>query len=198
MASFVRIKIEKAQLVSSFKMVMFRLLKKVSEALEEKDIPYMLSGSLAMSTYAVPRMTRDVDIVVNLKLADIEKFSEIFTEGFYIYKEGIAEEVKRGGMFNVIDFESGDKVDFIVRKNTEFHLNEFERRKRVHTFGFGVWVVSLEDLIISKLNWIQQIQSDTQMNDIRNLLENPGSDINYLKTWIKKLNLNTFNLLDNA
>ena len=118
---------------------MFELLKEISEALEERGIPYMLSGSLAMSTYAIPRMTRDIDIVINLKLADIEKFSEIFEDGFYIYEEGIAEEVKRRGMFNVIDNESGGKIDFIIRKNTEFHLNEFERRKKpilsVLTFG---------------------------------------------------------------
>lgn len=61
-------------------------------------------------------------------------------------------------MFNVIDFEGGEKIDFIVRKNTEFHVNEFERHQRVEALGFSVWVVSLEDLIISKLNWIQQIQ----------------------------------------
>ena len=175
---------------------MFKLLKKVSEALEANNISYMLSGSLAMSTYAVPRMTRDIDIVINLKLADVEKFSDIFNEGYYIYKEGIPEEINRRGMFNVIDFESGEKIDFIVRKNTEFHLNEFERRQQVAVFGFSVWVVSLEDLIISKLNWIQQIQSDTQMNDIRNLLENQDLNEEYLKMWIRKLNLNTFNLLD--
>ncbi len=68
---------------------MFKLLKKVSEALEEREISYMLSGSLAMSTYTVPRMTRDIDIVINLKLSDVEKFTEIFHEGYYLYKEGI-------------------------------------------------------------------------------------------------------------
>ncbi len=69
---------------------MFRLLKTVSEALEARNIPYMLSGSLAMSTYAVPRMTRDIDIVVNLQLRDVERFSEIFGEGFYIHKAGLS------------------------------------------------------------------------------------------------------------
>lgn len=177
---------------------MFRLLKTVSEALEARNIPYMLSGSLAMSTYAVPRMTRNIDIVVNLQLRDVEMFSEIFGEGFYIHKESISEEIKRRGMFNVIDFESGEKIDFIVRKNTEFHRNEFERRGKVNTFGFEVWVVSLEDLIISKLSWIQQIQSDTQLTDISNLLENPALDKQYVENWIEKLNLNTYNLLDNA
>ena len=102
---------------------MFKLLKKVSEALEEREISYMLSGSLAMNSYAVPRMTRDIDIVINLQQTDIEKFIEIFQEGFYLHKESIQEEVRRRGMFNIIDFEGGEKIDFIIRKNTEFHLN---------------------------------------------------------------------------
>jgi hypothetical protein len=98
-------------------------------------------------------------------------------------------------MFNVIDNNSGLKVDFIVRKNTEFHLNEFKRRERKRLFGFSPWVVSIEDLIISKLNWIQDLKSDTQINDIKNLLSVAGTDKNYISKWCKQLTLNTYNLL---
>ncbi len=68
------------------------LLKTVCTELEQKDIEYMLSGSLAMNVYTVPRMTRDIDIVINIKVSDIEKFKEIFKEGFYIYEEGPVPE----------------------------------------------------------------------------------------------------------
>lgn len=178
--------------------MILKLLEKVCKALEEQDIPYMISGSIAMNIYTVPRMTRDIDIVINLLLPDIDKFAAIFAEGFYIYKEGIKEEVMRRGMFNVIDFESGQKIDFIMRKYTPFHLNEFERKHRTNAYGFDVWIVSIEDLIISKLNWIQVLQSDTQMQDIENLLETESVDMLYVKKWCKALNLNTFNLLPNA
>ena len=98
-------------------------------------------------------------------------------------------------MFNVIDLESSQKVDFIIRKNTEFHINEFERRKKTDVYGFDVWIVSIEDLIISKLLWIQQLESDTQKRDIANLLENPSADKQYVKDWCKNLNLKTYNLI---
>ncbi len=178
--------------------MILKLLEKVCKSIEKQGIPYMLSGSLAMNTYTVPRMTRDIDIIIGLKSSEVDKFAEIFKEGFYIYKEGIRDEVKRRGMFNVIDYESGHKIDFIVRKNSEFHINEFERRKKTGAFGFDLWIVSIEDLIISKLQWIQDIQSDTQLNDIKNLLENPIVDKEYLTEWIKKLNLDTFNLIFDA
>ena len=105
--------------------MILKLLKQVTQSLNENKIPYMLSGSVAMNIYTIPRMTRDIDIVINLKLEDIEMFAKIFKDGFYLYKEGIETEIKRRGMFNVIDFDSGLKIDFIIRKNTNFHINEY-------------------------------------------------------------------------
>ena len=176
--------------------MLFKLLQKVTIALDARSIPYMLSGSVAMNVYTVPRMTRDIDIVINLQMPDVDKFAEIFKEGYYMHKEGLEEEIRRRGMFNVIDFDFGQKIDFMVRKNTEFHLAEFERRKRVEAFGFPVWIVSIKDLILSKLIWIQQIQSDTQMRDIKNLLQDSEVDQFYLSDWIKRMNLETFNLIN--
>lgn len=50
------------------------LLHRISQILEENGIPYMLSGSVALGLYTVARTTRDIDIVIDLKESDIEKF----------------------------------------------------------------------------------------------------------------------------
>ena len=42
------------------------ILKLVCNRLEDAQIPYMLTGSFAGNFYAVPRMTRDIDIVLEL------------------------------------------------------------------------------------------------------------------------------------
>lgn len=175
--------------------MILKLLEEVCNKLEGANIPYMLSGSLAMNVYTVPRMTRDIDIVIHLEFKDIDTFSDLFREGFYIYKEGIKSEIQREGMFNVINYESGEKIDFIIRKNTEFHINEFQRRKRTEAFGFKAWVVSIEDLIISKLKWIQDLESETQKRDISNLLNSTDVDRVYVDFWCEKLNLKTYNLI---
>ena len=44
-------------------------LQDLCSKLEGGGIGYMLTGSLAMSYYARPRMTRDIDIVVALEAA---------------------------------------------------------------------------------------------------------------------------------
>ncbi len=171
------------------------LLSFITSRLEKEDIEYMLSGSVAMSTYTIPRMTRDIDIVIELKEEEIDKFASIFEDRFYLYKEGIREQIIRRGMFNAIDNESGYKIDFIIRKNAPFNRKEFERKIRGVTFGLDVWIVSIEDLIISKLKWMQDSESQIQKEDISHLLENKSIDFKYLKNWIEQLGLKTFGLI---
>lgn len=171
------------------------LLKEIVTALDERDISYMLSGSLAMSAYTIPRMTRDIDIVIDLDIENIDSFLQIFSTNFYIHRPSIEEEIRRMGMFNVIDHRSGYKIDFVVKKNNLYRSTEFQRRKRTQVFGFETWLVSAEDLILSKLIWIQQLQSEKQIEDIKNLLENETIDLSYIKKWIEELDLETFGLI---
>jgi len=42
------------------------VLQDATERLERAGIQYMLTGSIALSYYAQPRMTRDIDLVVEL------------------------------------------------------------------------------------------------------------------------------------
>ncbi len=47
--------------------MILKLLKRITQSLEDKQIPYMLSGSIALNNYAIPRMTMDIDIIIALK-----------------------------------------------------------------------------------------------------------------------------------
>jgi hypothetical protein len=172
-----------------------KLLTRITKALDDAEIPFMVSGSMALIVYTVPRMTRDIDIVIELNRADIERFCAIFKEGYYIDPLTVQEEVERKGMFNVIDYETGYKVDFMVKKNNFYRETEFERRVRGIVMGCETWLVTLEDLVISKLVWIQELQSDRQISDIKNLLENPSIDMPYIRYWCAEMKLNTYNLL---
>ena len=176
-------------------MTLSQLLKEVTSSLDSRQIPYMVSGSMAMIAYTVARTTRDIDLVIELNLESVDEFCSLFKNHFYLHRPTIEEEVKRRGMFNLIDERSGMKIDFMVKKNSPYRKLEFERKKQVELFGNNVWVVSAEDLIISKLIWIQEIQSGRQMEDIKLLLENPEIDRNYINLWINDLGLTTFNLI---
>jgi hypothetical protein len=170
------------------------LYKEITAALDARNIPYMVSGSMAMLAYTVARTTRDIDIVIELSEKSLNSFYEIFKDQFYLHKPSVEEELHRKGMFNAIDNRSGLKIDFFVRKNSPFRKTEFERRTRQKLFGHEAWLVSIEDLILSKLIWIQEIQSDRQKEDVKSLLENKV-DRAYLDKWIHELKLNTFEIL---
>jgi hypothetical protein len=86
-------------------------------------------------------------------------------------------------------------VDVIVRKEDEYRLSEFERRCHVEFTGFKLWLVSKEDLILSKLIWAKGSHSELQLRDIKNLLVTKPDDA-YLKRWAEKLGV--LNLLEEA
>ncbi len=91
-------------------------------------------------------------------------------------------------MFNLIHLASVVKVDCIVRKSTPYRQLEFERRRRVAIQDFAIWLVSKEDLIISKLEWARPSRSALQLRDVRNLL-GTGYDTAYLDKWTRELGL---------
>ena len=74
-------------------MMIYELLKKVCMTLEKHRIPYMVSGSIALNIYTVPRMTRDIDIVVVLEKEGIDRSLSDFTPGFYHHRPSIVEEI---------------------------------------------------------------------------------------------------------
>ena len=170
------------------------LLEFITISLDEKGIPYMLSGGVALNAYSIPRLTRDIDVIIEMKDVNLDTFMSIFDESFYLNDQTIRTETRRKGMFNIIDKKSGYKIDFIVRKESEYRILEFKRKVRTNIFGIDAWIVTLEDLIISKIEWIQQLQSEKQIEDIKTLLLNPLLDKDYLVKWCDQLHLNTFDL----
>lgn len=175
--------------------MIIELLKRITNILEKNHFPYMVSGSHALNWYASPRITMDIDIVIELNTDNVEHFISLFHKGFYINKEIIIKETKSQGIFNIIDLDTSFKIDFIVKKNHEYRIIEFERRKRIKYEDFEMWIVTPEDLIISKLIWIQDYQSDKQIEDIKTLLKLNDLEMNYILDWCEKLELATFNLL---
>jgi hypothetical protein len=162
----------------------------VTERLEAAGIAYMVTGSMALNYYAVPRMTRDVDVVIELSVADVDRVCDLFGRDFYLERDVLRESVERRTTFNIIHTALVVKVDFVVRKDTEYRRTEFARRRRVSMAGHACFVVSPEDLIISKLEWAKDTRSETQLSDVRNLLRSvPDVDRSYIEQWCASLGL---------
>lgn len=162
----------------------------VTERLRRAGIPYMLTGSLAMSHYAVPRMTRDIDLVVELSGADADRVCDLFEADFYVDRDTVRRAVEARATFNMIHTALVVKVDVVVRKDTEYRRAEFARRRRLSVEGQEMFVVAPEDLIISKLDWARASRSAVQLADVRNLLDSVADlDRDYLHEWTARLGL---------
>jgi hypothetical protein len=95
-------------------------------------------------------------------------------------------------MFNMIHNALVVKVDCVVRKETEYHRQEFARRRAVFVADQEVFIVSPEDLILSKLDWAKESRSQMQLDDVRNLLGSvQGLDTVYLNRWADRWGLTT-------
>ena len=164
------------------------LLKDVVTRLEKANIEYMMTGSMALAFYSTPRMTRDIDIILQISYADVGKIVALFKEDFYIDENSVRQAVRDQSMFNIIHNESVLKVDFIIRKDEEYRIEEFLRKKKIDIEGSPVSIVSPEDLILSKLVWAKSSQSSLQLRDVKQMMLNIRKiDDEYLEKWSKML-----------
>lgn len=104
------------------------VLKSVTAQLEGAGIPYMVTGSMAANFYAVPRMTRDIDLVVELSERDVDRVTRLFQQEYYIDRDMVQRAVRDHAMFNMIHNALVVKVDCVVRKETR---NTGEKSLRV-------------------------------------------------------------------
>ena len=154
----------------------------VSRRLEKLGVAYMVTGSMAMNCYAEPRMTRDIDIVIDLVAEGIDALVTEFSGDYYVDAGAVAEAVTSSSMFNMIYLAESVKIDCIIRKPSEYRRVEFERRQTAEMGDVKTCIVSREDLILSKLVWARDSHSEMQLDDVANLMRD-GYDRDYVDKW---------------
>lgn len=164
------------------------VLRDCTERFERLGIAYMLTGSMAMVNYAMMRMTADIDIVIEVTGEDAEKIIAEFEPDYYVPRGRVKDATKRKFMFNLLHQEKLVKIDCVIRQDNEFQKTAFSNRKKVAFSDFDVWIISREDLILSKLNWAKDTHSEMQIRDAANILRN-GFDENYIKHWAQELGI---------
>jgi hypothetical protein len=155
----------------------------------------MLSGSVAMSTYTMPRFTRDFDFIVHLRKENATRLANYFKDGYYCDEDSIKDAIQNKGMFNIIEYKSYYKADFVILKDEPYRQEEFARRRQIDFLDMKIYIVSPEDLLLSKLIWIQELHSAQQIEDIKLLVQINDLDWPYMRHWIGELKLNTFGLI---
>jgi len=167
-------------------------LRRIVEALGEAGVPYMLAGSHASTFHGAPRTTLDIDLVIDPDPATLGRFlASLPPAEFYVSAAAARDALARRGAFNVVDLETGWKVDLIIRKDRAFSREEFARREATAVFGTPIFVATAEDTILAKLEWAKLGESERQLRDVAGVLavRGPGLDRVYLERWVAALGL---------
>ena len=129
-------------------------------------------------------------MVIELSERNVERVTHLFEQDYYVDQDMVQRAVRDQAMFNMIHNALVVKADCVVRKETEYRQAEFARRRAVSIAGQQVFIVSPEDLILSKLDWAKESRSQIQLNDVRNLLRSVQDlDTDYLTHWADRLGL---------
>jgi hypothetical protein len=169
------------------------VLRRITQALENAGIAYMLTGSFASAHYGVPRSTQDIDLVIEATAAQLRTFVQSLpADEYYADLDAALEAQRKESLFNVIDLATGWKIDLIFRKSRSFSREEFGRRLVVDLQGLGLFVATAEDVILAKLEWAKLGNSDRQIEDVAAILrlQSERLDRRYLERWIAELELN--------
>src|SRR5437763_13806458 len=96
------------------------IVRDISRRFEQAAIPYMLTGSMAMNYYAQPRMTRNIDVVIEIAPKDAHRMAGLFRSAYYVSEESICDALSHESYFKLIHQDSVLKVDCIIRQRSAF------------------------------------------------------------------------------
>jgi predicted nucleotidyltransferase len=162
------------------------VLLEILKFLQDKKIPHLLIGALAVGVWARPRTTLDIDLLIAVSPENFNTFSNTAPEaGFQVDRQWWDENpllrdrqvrLRRGSV----------SVD-LRRAEGSFEQHILRRKRRKRLGKHLVWVASPEDLILMKL----RVGRPRDFEDASALVVNCKKEIdfNYLSSQAGQLGL---------
>jgi hypothetical protein len=170
-------------------------IRPLTTCLEDMDVPYEISGSIASSIHGVPRSSIDADLLAALDAPRVGRLARILKDRYYLSEARMEDAVRRGASFNLIHLDTMLKVDVFVARSDRYENESLGRRVR-HSLGeepfrLEVFVASAEDIVLHKLRWFRKggEVSNQQWLDVAGVLKVQAGRLDraYMERWAKEL-----------
>ncbi|MCC6900703.1 MAG: hypothetical protein IT377_17110 [Polyangiaceae bacterium] len=131
-------------------------------------------------------------MVIAPVLGTLERFLKLLPDDeYYVSRDAALQAYSTESLFNVVDFATAWKIDFIIRKSRPFSREEFERRTTAKLGEAEISVATAEDVLVAKLEWAKLTESERQLEDAAGILriQGDGIDREYVEKWVRTLGL---------
>ncbi|HSM80799.1 MAG TPA: hypothetical protein VLS96_03890, partial [Nodosilinea sp.] len=151
-----------------------------------------VTGGVAAIAYGESRTTQDLDMVLSVPRAAIPALAEALEQaGFYV--PGV-DDIVSGRMktLQVTQIDTISRADLVIAEVNPYEQLKFERRQAYRlTDSTSIYLASPEDLVVNKLRWGQQSQSEKQWRDVLGVLkaQQGGLDYEYMHRWAAEFDL---------
>jgi len=129
-------------------------LLKFVEILNHQEIPFHLTGGITGVAYGEPRLTQNIDIVIQnaASATNLESLITELTDSEFVFTEAtVREAISNKGMFQLFDSVESLKLDVYAREMIEGELSRSQELEIFETVRLPV--ASRLDAAISKLIW---------------------------------------------
>jgi len=157
----------------------------VVKALEDLQIPYVMVGSFASNVYGIVRSTQDADFVVQLGETPVSALTALLGSEFVLDPQMSFETVTGTTRFILQLAGTPFKIEVFLLSDDPHDQERFRRRVRVSTQLGSPFLLTPEDVIITKARWVVQARRRKDEEDVRNVVAVQGDAIDweYVYRW---------------
>lgn len=168
-----------------------QIFEKLVQELDKEKIRFSIAGAFAVSLYASPRATSDIDLVTFLDKGSREKVVSILDKKFKLLQSNQQTMPMRFFELwrNIVKIKNTSPIivpiDFIIIPN-DYLPSVLDRSVILRIGNSDVRFLSKEDLVLMKLDSTRAKDID----DIERIIKGPEKiDYDYINSWAKKYSL---------
>lgn len=157
----------------------------VVDAFTKLDLPYVTVGSFAANVYMDPRSTKDADFVLQLEKLNLNTLLEALGQGWTLDPQISMESVTLTTRYKLNREDSAFSVELFGLSSDPHDQSRFNRRASKSAAGRSVWVLTAEDVLVTKLRWLASAKRTKDQADIENVLKGQAGrlDYPYIRAW---------------